>query len=80
MSFDLQLAGKRALVTGGTKGIGAATVAMLSRANAQVVVAARSQTSQGIGGVLYLAANLSTEEGTRAAAESGPARFQWNVP
>jgi NAD(P)-dependent dehydrogenase (short-subunit alcohol dehydrogenase family) len=70
MSFDLQLAGKRALVTGGTKGIGAATVAMLVRASARVAVAARSQPTQATDGVFYLAADLSTQEGTHAAAES----------
>lgn len=70
MSFDLQLAGKRALVTGGTKGVGAATVAVLVRANARVAAAARSQPAHPADGVLHLAADLSTEEGTRAAAES----------
>ena len=29
MSFDLQLAGRRALVTGGTKGVGAAVLGAL---------------------------------------------------
>jgi NAD(P)-dependent dehydrogenase (short-subunit alcohol dehydrogenase family) len=29
MSFDLELSGRHALVTGGTKGIGAAVVAVL---------------------------------------------------
>lgn len=70
MSFDLELGGKRALVTGGTKGIGAATVAMLSRAGARVAAVARSQPTRASDGVLYLAADLSTEDGTRTAAES----------
>lgn len=70
MSFDLRLAGKRALVTGGTKGVGAATVELLVREGARVTVAARSQPSQSADGVLYLAADLSTEEGTRATARS----------
>lgn len=37
MSFDLGLTGLRALVTGGTKGIGAAVVAVLQAQGAQVV-------------------------------------------
>ncbi len=37
-----ELAGKRALVTGGTEGIGAATVARLSAAGAQVATTARA--------------------------------------
>ncbi len=70
MSFDLRLAGKRALVTGGTKGVGAATVELLVREGARVAVAARSQPSRAADGVLYLAADLSTEEGTRTTARS----------
>ncbi len=41
MSFDLGLKGKRALVTGGTKGIGAAVVQALREASARVVTTAR---------------------------------------
>ena len=37
MSFDLQLGDRRALVTGGTKGIGAAVVETLRDAGTQVV-------------------------------------------
>ena len=40
MSFDLQLANKRALVTGGTKGVGAAVVRTLCDAEAHVVATA----------------------------------------
>ena len=75
MSFDLQLAGKRALVTGGTKGIGAATVAMLRHAGAHVIAAARSLPAKASNGVSYLAADLSTEDGARAAARSALEQF-----
>jgi NAD(P)-dependent dehydrogenase (short-subunit alcohol dehydrogenase family) len=37
MSFDLQLTNRRALVTGGTKGVGAAVVEVLREAGARVV-------------------------------------------
>ena len=42
MSFDLQLTNRRALVTGGTKGVGAAVVEVLRDAGAKVVTSARS--------------------------------------
>ena len=37
MSFDLGLTGLRALVTGGTKGVGAAVVAAFPRVNTKVL-------------------------------------------
>ena len=42
MSFDLELAGRRAPVTAGTKGIGAAVVEALHNAGATVVATARA--------------------------------------
>lgn len=70
MSFDLRLAGRRALVTGGTKGVGAAVVQGLRGAGAQVIAAARSLPRHPIDGVRYLAADLSTADGAAAAAQS----------
>ena len=70
MSFDLQLADRRALVTGGTKGIGAAVVETLRDAGAQVVAAARSVPARPAEGVRYFTADLSTAEGARGVAES----------
>jgi NAD(P)-dependent dehydrogenase (short-subunit alcohol dehydrogenase family) len=70
MSFDLDLANRRALVTGGTKGIGAAVVETLCGAGAQVVAASRSVPDQPAQGVRYLAADLSTAEGASAVAHS----------
>ena len=40
MSFDLELQGRRALVTGGTKGVGAAVVLALHDAGVQVMTTA----------------------------------------
>ena len=42
MTFDLELSDRRALVTGGTKGVGAAVVEVLSENGARVVTTARS--------------------------------------
>ena len=58
MSFDLQLTNKRALATGGTKGVGAAVVGTLCDAGARVVATARSAPSQPTDGVRFLAADL----------------------
>jgi len=68
MSFDLGLANRRALVTGGTKGVGAAVVEALRDAGARVVSAARSAPAQSPEGVRFLAADLSTAEGAAAVA------------
>ena len=70
MSFELQLANRRALVTGGTKGIGAAVVEALLDAGAQVVAIARSAPARPLEGVRYFAADISTAQGGTAVAES----------
>jgi NAD(P)-dependent dehydrogenase (short-subunit alcohol dehydrogenase family) len=70
MSFDLQLAHRRALVTAGTKGVGAAVVEALHDAGVQVVATARSAPSRPIEGVRFLAADLSTAQGASAVANS----------
>jgi len=70
MSFDLQLAGMRALVTGGARGIGAAVVQALVDADVQVLAAARSLPTRAIENVHYVAVDLSTSEGALHAAES----------
>ena len=69
MTFDLELATRRALVTGGTKGVGAAVVQTLRDAGANVVTTARSIPPERTEGVRYLAADLSTPEGASAVAE-----------
>jgi len=70
MSFDLDLATHRALVTGGTKGVGAAVVETLREAGAHVLAAARSIPARRTEGMHYIAADLSTLEGTSAVAHS----------
>jgi NAD(P)-dependent dehydrogenase (short-subunit alcohol dehydrogenase family) len=70
LNFDLQLAGRRALVTGGTKGVGAAIVQGLHDAGMQVMATARSVPAHGTEGVRYVAADLSTAEGSAEVAQS----------
>ncbi len=70
VSFDLGLADHRALVTGGTRGVGAAVVDALRGAGAQVVATARSAPARRVEGVRFLAADLSTAEGASAVADS----------
>lgn len=70
MSFDLELTGSRALVTGGTKGIGAAVVATLRAAGAQVIATARSNPARPTESAHFVAADLSTAEGADEVARS----------
>ena len=70
MSFDLQLDGLRAVVTGGTMGLGAAVVKALNDAGARVATSARSMPAQPIDGVTYVAADLSTAEGAHHFAQT----------
>ena len=67
-SFDLGLAGRRALVTGGTKGIGAAVVRVLLAQGARVVTTARSLPREPLPGVYYVAADISTAGGCAEVA------------
>lgn len=69
MSFDLGLQGARALVTGGTKGIGAAIVGALREAGARVVTTARNVPANSIGGeVHFIGADVTTAEGCTCVA------------
>ncbi|MEL4889819.1 SDR family oxidoreductase [Xanthomonas protegens] len=69
MNFDLQLSGLRALVTGGTLGLGAAVVTTLAEAGARVTTSARTLPAQRVTGVDYIAADLATAEGTNHLAQ-----------
>jgi NAD(P)-dependent dehydrogenase (short-subunit alcohol dehydrogenase family) len=69
VSFDLGLTDRRALVTGGIKGVGAAVVEVLRDAGATVITTARSVPVDAIEGVRYITADLATAEGCTALAE-----------
>ena len=70
MSFDLGLTGRRALVTGGTKGLGAAVVEVLRENGATVATTARSIPGDALAGVRYFAADITTAEGCAAVARA----------
>lgn len=70
MSFDLQLKGKRALVTGGTKGLGAALVTSLHDAGVQVMTTARAAPQKPQVGVTYVEADLTTADGVTELARA----------
>ena len=69
MRDDLDLAGLRALVTGGTKGIGKAVVARLREAGAKVLAVARAQPALAQND-LFVAADLATAEGCAAVVDA----------
>jgi NAD(P)-dependent dehydrogenase (short-subunit alcohol dehydrogenase family) len=70
MTFDLGLQNRRALVTGGTKGIGAAVVDALEGAGAKVLATARSVPTASSEGVRHVAADLTTAEGCTGVAKA----------
>ncbi|MBS1956860.1 MAG: SDR family oxidoreductase [Cyanobacteria bacterium SZAS-4] len=63
MSLDLKIAGQRALVTGGTKGVGAAVVKVLLEQGVKVITTSRSAPDTLPEGVIHVACDLSTAEG-----------------
>src|SRR5205823_2765266 len=70
MSDNLELDGRRALVTGGTKGIGKAVAARLREAGATVLTTARSRPDDLAETDLFVAADLATAEGGAAVADA----------
>lgn len=64
-----EFAGKRVVVSGGSKGLGRATVERFLAGGARVVTAARSQ-AEPIAGSTAVQADLTTAEGTEALARA----------
>jgi NAD(P)-dependent dehydrogenase (short-subunit alcohol dehydrogenase family) len=75
LSIDLKLAGRRALVTGGTRGIGAAIVKALINSGANVVATGRSMPAQGVPAAYYVSADLANAAGCTATAEAALAHL-----
>ncbi|HWN36258.1 MAG TPA: SDR family NAD(P)-dependent oxidoreductase, partial [Pseudonocardia sp.] len=67
---SLELDGKRALVTGGSRGLGAAIAQRLLDAGATVVAAARSATPDTPAGAKFVPADLRTPRSVRALADA----------
>ncbi|NEB03871.1 oxidoreductase [Streptomyces sp. SID13726] len=67
--------GRRALVTGGTRGIGAAVVRGLLDAGAEVLTTARSETGTAPEGAAFVAADVTTRAGAQALAEAARETF-----
>jgi len=65
-----ELAGTRALVTGGTQGIGAAIVARLREAGARVLSTARKPPVAPTSDDLFVAADVATVQGCAAVASA----------
>lgn len=70
MTFSLNLACRRALVTGATKGLGAALVDVLLSAGTQIVAVSRTVPEAARENLHYVAADLTTAVGCNIAAEA----------
>ena len=80
MSDCLELSGQRALVTGGTRGIGEAVVVRLREAGAKVLTTARSKPPDLLHDDLFVVADVATPEGCAVLlAPSAAIRGEWNV-
>lgn len=68
LDFSNELTGRRALVTGGTRGIGAAIAQRLLDAGAKVVVTARSRGEALPPGAAFVAGDVASASGVKAIA------------
>jgi NAD(P)-dependent dehydrogenase (short-subunit alcohol dehydrogenase family) len=68
LDFSKDLTGRRALVTGGTRGIGAAIVQRLLDAGAKVVVTARSRGQALPAGAAFVAGDVASVSGVKEVA------------
>lgn len=74
MSLFLSLEGRRALITSGTRGAGAATVSLFRQLGAQVLTSARTKP-EAFPEDLFFPADLTTSEGCTALAAAARERM-----
>lgn len=67
--MDLGLSGKRALVMGGSRGLGAAIARTLAREGASVIAAARTAPGDGAQGVSFMPLDLADRKSVDALAD-----------
>ena len=70
LDLSREFIGRRALVTGGTRGIGATITQRLLDAGARVVVAGRSRSDETPAAATFVAGDLRTLEGVKAIASA----------
>ena len=68
-NFENEMAGKIALVTGGSKGTGKAIADRLQKAGAKVIITARNRPENESSGAHFIAADLSIPQGTRKVVD-----------
>lgn len=73
--YKTEFAGKKALITGCSKGIGAATAQRLLDGGATVVVSARSPHEQTPTGAIFIQGDISTLEGATVIAQKALSRL-----
>src|SRR5277367_3966612 len=66
LDLSKEFAGRRALVTGGSRGIGAAVARRLIDAGARVVVTARARHAETPADATFVQGDLRTEAGAKA--------------
>jgi NAD(P)-dependent dehydrogenase (short-subunit alcohol dehydrogenase family) len=64
-----EFAGKRTLITGGTKGLGAAMAQRFVAGGAKVAITARSRAEHGTDSTLFVQADLGTAAGTQTVID-----------
>ena len=67
--MNLNLNGRRVLITGGSKGVGAAAVALFREEGAQVLTTARTRPAD-LPDELFVTADLTTAEGCATVADA----------
>lgn len=70
MSFELNIEGCRALVTGGTAGVGAAVVKALHEQGVRIIATARKVPDRAPDNISYIAADVATPDGCAAVCDA----------